>query len=172
MPDFESSISPASRNRVGVPMGSVVSLPGGITITREQLEQLLEGSDPTVAENNAPFLGDPSILFREPKKGAHYGWPIRNVATQGKCYSGAYRVVAPEELRDDIPFEVSKDGSHVEWYNHILVEIQEDFYKKYFVLPAWRSTVQLARLQDFFAERAKAKGLSITPTVTMTASKV
>lgn len=164
--DFTSTTLQSIPRNVGVPKDAVVSIPGGRTLTREELTKLREGSERVAYEDAKIFLGRPDLLLKNPRKGAHYGWPIRNNRTAGLCRSKQYRVVAPDELLENFPYEVSPRGNQVEWECHILVEISDEAYQARYIAPAWQSTEQLARLRERLTAEADNQHLPITPMVT------
>lgn len=156
---------------VGVPKDAVVSLPGGKTISLADLAKLREGGV-GFSEDDTIFLGKPELLLKNPKKGCHYGWPLRSLSTAGKIRQRDYRKVTIEELREDTPYPVATQegvgGGQVEWNNHVLVEMTDEVYQRRFVAPQWRGTEQLARLQERLNTKADQLGLHITPEVTAT----
>jgi hypothetical protein len=141
---------------------AVISIGNGITLTAEELQAVVREGAENMEYNEAKrFLGDPSILLKNPRKGAHYAFPIRDSRTAGICRSGVYKVVPSEELKEDCPFDVSVRGKQIEWENHILVEISDEVYHQRFIVPQWRNTVQLAHLREHLAARAATQHLPI-----------
>lgn len=158
----------APPKNIGVPEDAVVSIPGGKTLNLKQLKDVSFGyNDPH------EFLGQPEKLLKnvDPKK--HYGWPIKSNATQGKCRQGVYRVIRPEEIKDDTPYAIATQdgvgGGQVEWENHILVEYAEEYYKAHYEDAAWQGTLQLARrAQALQREAADKVGIPIQTHLTAT----
>lgn len=76
-----------------------------------------------------------ATLVKEPLAGAEYGWPVKDDAhIAGRLRSKAYRLVSPDELREDCEASVTTckmlGGEGVQLMNHVLVEIAPRFVKK------------------------------------------
>lgn len=163
-----------------IPTDAVVSLPGGKTLTMKELEDLDIGN--FGFEDPHEFLGRPELALENPtpineKTGeGHYGWPLKNNKTAAHVRQNHYRVVRPEELKEDCKYPIATQGGagdgQVEWENHILVEIEPKYYKRFYRDTAWRSTIQLAqRALARMKADAAAAGLPITPTLNVQSVK-
>jgi hypothetical protein len=149
------------------PKDAVISIGNGLTLTLDELASVVREGGENIDYNEAKrFLGDPSLILKNPRKGAHYAWPVRNTRTAGLCRSKAYNVVPAEELMEDCPYDVRVRGEQIEWENHILVEVSDAAYRQRFVVPQWRNTIQLAHLRDRLQARANAQHLPIQTEVT------
>jgi hypothetical protein len=76
-----------------------------------------------------------ATLVKEPLAGAEYGWPVKDDAhIAGRLRSKAYRLVSPDELREDCEASVTTckmlGGEGVQLMNHVLVEIAPKFVKR------------------------------------------
>lgn len=163
-----------------VPRSAVVSLPGGKTITSEELDELASASFGT--EDPHEFLGRPELALQNPtpknkKTGAgEYGWPIKDNKTAAHIRQKHYRLIRPVELREDCKYPLAtQDGvgdGQVEWENHLMIEIEASYYKRFYMDTAWRSTLQLAaRAQAQQQAEAEGQGLHIKTHLDITNSK-
>lgn len=163
-----------------VPRNAVVSLPGGRTLTAEELNELASAS--FGVEDPHEFLGQPELALenptpKDPKKcTGEYGWPVKNNKTAAHIRQNHYRVVRPEELKADCKYPIATQdgagGGQVEWENHILVEIEPSYFKRFYKDVAWRSTLQLAaRAQAQQQAEAEAQGLNIKTHLDIQASR-
>ena len=159
---------------------AVVSIPGGKTLTMAELSELASASFGT--EDPHEFLGRPELALENPtpknaKTGAgEYGWPVKNNKTAAHVRQNHYRIVRPSELKPDCKYPLAtQDGvgeGQVEWENHIMVEIEPSYFKRFYTDVAWRSTLQLAaRAQAQQQAEAESHGLPIKTHLDITASK-
>lgn len=107
------------------------------------------------------FLEKPEKLLANPNPNSKYGWPrTKDESAWAKVRKGIYRPVEKKELKTDENGKIVADGAidlqradqYVWYYDHFLVEITAEAYKRYFEAPAKWGAARLARREDYFRE--------------------
>jgi hypothetical protein len=88
-----------------------------------------------VRRKAADMFPDGKAILKDPLPGAEYGWPVKDDAhIAGRLRSKAYRLVSPDELREDCEASVASckmlGNEGVQLMNHVLVEIAPKFVKR------------------------------------------
>jgi hypothetical protein len=88
-----------------------------------------------VQRKGESLFPDGKDIVKDPTPGAEYGWPVKNDPMLfGRLRSKAYRLVGPDEIREDSSAPVSTckmaDEEGVQVMNHVLVEIAPRFVQQ------------------------------------------